>query len=31
VSVHQARFLNSIHLDMIPFFDDCDYTGHERG
>lgn len=22
VSIHQVRFLNSIHLDMIPFFDD---------
>jgi hypothetical protein len=22
VSIHQARFLNSIHMDMIPFFDD---------
>ena len=22
ISIHQARFLNSIHMDMIPFFDD---------
>lgn len=29
VSVHQARFLNSIHLDMIPFFDECEYDGFE--
>jgi len=27
VSVHQARFLNSIHLDMIPFFDDSEPGG----
>jgi len=31
VSVHQARFLNSIHLDMIPFFDDSEISGHEYG
>jgi hypothetical protein len=30
VSVHQARFLNSIHMDMIPFFDDNEITGSER-
>ncbi|OPX65155.1 MULTISPECIES: hypothetical protein [unclassified Methanoregula] len=29
VSVHQARFLNSIHLDMIPFFDDSEFSGPE--
>ena len=31
VSVHQARFLNSINMDMIPFFDDNEFDGHERG
>ena len=31
VSVHQARFLNSIHMDMIPFFDDNEFDGPERG
>ena len=31
VSVHQARFLNSIHMEMIPFFDDHELTGPERG
>jgi hypothetical protein len=30
VSVHQARFLHSIRLDMIPFFDD-DSEGNESG
>jgi hypothetical protein len=31
VSIHQARFLNSIHMDMIPFFDDNELSGPERG
>jgi hypothetical protein len=31
VSIHQARFLHSIHMDMIPFFDDNEFTGSERG
>jgi hypothetical protein len=31
VSVHQARFLGSIQLEMIPFFDDDDLPGSERG
>jgi hypothetical protein len=31
VSVHQARFLNSIHMDMIPFFDDNELNGPEQG
>jgi len=30
VSIHQARFLHSIHMDMIPFFDDNDLIRHER-
>jgi hypothetical protein len=30
ISIHQARFLNSIHMDMIPFFDDNEF-GPERG
>ena len=29
VSVHQARFLHSIHMEMIPFFDDDDLVGQE--
>ena len=29
VSVHQARFLDTIHMDMIPFFDDNDLVRHE--
>jgi hypothetical protein len=31
VSIHQARFLNSIHMDMIPFFDDSDLAGPDHG
>ena len=31
VSIHQARFLNSIHMDMIPFFEENEHTGPERG
>jgi len=31
VSVHQARFLHSIRMDMIPFFDDEDSAGPEYG
>ena len=30
VSIHQARFLHTIHLDMIPFFDDNDIVRYER-
>ena len=30
VSIHQARFLHTIHPDMIPFFDDDDIVRHER-
>jgi hypothetical protein len=29
VSIHQARFLHSIRMDMIPFFDDNDLVGQE--
>lgn len=28
VSVHQARFLHSITMEMIPFFDEEEQTGH---
>jgi len=28
VSIHQARFLSGIHMDMIPFFDDREIGGH---
>lgn len=27
VSIHQARFLHTIRMDMIPFFDDDDLVG----
>ncbi len=30
VSIHQARFLDTIHLDMIPFFEDNDVIRFER-
>jgi hypothetical protein len=29
VSIHQARFLDNIHMDMIPFFDENDLLRHE--
>jgi len=29
VSIHQARFLNTIHMDMVPFFDDDEITGYD--
>jgi hypothetical protein len=31
VSVHQARFLHNIRMDMVPFFDDDDLVGNECG
>ncbi len=31
VSIHQARYLYSISMDMIPFFEDNDLIRHERG
>jgi hypothetical protein len=31
VSVHQARFLHNIRMDMVPFFDDDDLVGYECG
>jgi hypothetical protein len=31
ISAHQARFIHSIRMDMVPFFDDDDLTGHESG
>jgi len=31
ISIHQARFLHSIRMDMIPFFEETDMTGHEYG
>jgi len=30
VSIHQARFLHTIHLEMIPFFDDNEIVRYER-
>jgi hypothetical protein len=29
ISIHQARFLHSIRMDMIPFFDDPDMNGYD--
>ena len=29
ISIHQARFLHSIRMDMVPFFDDDDLTGYD--
>jgi len=29
VSIHQARFLDNIHMDMIPFFEENDLIRHE--
>ena len=29
VSIHQARFLSNIRMDMIPFFDDNEFAGPE--
>lgn len=30
ISIHQARYLHAIRMDMIPFFDDPEYHGHDR-
>jgi hypothetical protein len=30
VSIHQARFLNTIRMDMIPFFDEQETSGYEH-
>lgn len=30
VSIHQARFLHCIRMDMIPFFDDYNPGGREQ-
>jgi hypothetical protein len=30
ISIHQARFLHTIHLDMIPFFEENDSVRNER-
>lgn len=27
ISIHQARFLHSIRMEMVPFFDDEEYSG----
>jgi hypothetical protein len=29
ISIHQARYLHAIRMDMIPFFEDTDYSGPE--
>jgi hypothetical protein len=28
ISIHQARFLHSIRMEMIPFFDDDEVSGY---
>jgi hypothetical protein len=28
ISIHQARFLHSIRMEMIPFFDDDEMSGY---
>jgi hypothetical protein len=30
ISIHQARFLHSLQMDMIPFFDDNEPDGYDR-
>jgi len=30
VSIHQARYLHAIRMDMVPFFDDPEVSGHEE-
>jgi len=29
VSIHQARYLHSIRADMVPFYDDPEFSGHD--
>jgi hypothetical protein len=29
ISIHQARYLHSIRMDMVPFFEDPDFSGHD--
>ncbi len=31
ISIHQARFLHDIRVDMIPFFEDDDPVRHDHG
>lgn len=31
ISIHQARFLSCINMEMIPFFDENDSAGYESG
>jgi hypothetical protein len=31
ISIHQARFLHDIRIDMIPFYENEDPVRHERG
>jgi hypothetical protein len=30
ISIHQARFLNSIRMEMVPFLDDNEFSGYDR-
>lgn len=29
ISIHQARYLHTIRMDLVPFFDDSDLFGNE--
>jgi hypothetical protein len=29
ISIHQARYLHTIRMDLVPFFDDSDVLGNE--
>jgi hypothetical protein len=29
ISIHQARYLHAIRMDMIPFFDDPEFSRHD--
>jgi hypothetical protein len=29
ISIHQARYLHTIRMDLVPFFDDSDVFGNE--
>jgi hypothetical protein len=30
VSVHQARYLHTIRMDMVPFFNEMEFNGHDE-
>jgi hypothetical protein len=29
ISIHQARYLHTVRMDLVPFFDDSDLFGNE--